>query len=192
MKTPAPTDGTIGLRIRMLREKLGVSLRGTAEEAEINAGYLSKIERGLRDPSTETLMRVATALEIPPIELAGHDGACCWCCRDYNGPARYVTTTDDQHVIVSVTPKFAELVEYTPEELHGRLSYDLLDEEDRKMTESRRRELARNGGTLIGTLVLVSRSGRRIRYDYRMVTVLDGETTSYVVAGRPHATLPGA
>lgn len=57
------------LRIRQVRERAGFSVRGLATAAEISAGLLSQVERGLTEPSLETLRRIAAALDVPLFSL---------------------------------------------------------------------------------------------------------------------------
>lgn len=59
----------LGLVIRRRREDAERSLAGLAAEAEISTAYLSEIERGLKDVSTEKLVAIARALEVPVANL---------------------------------------------------------------------------------------------------------------------------
>jgi transcriptional regulator with XRE-family HTH domain len=52
----------IGTEIRRLRVDAGLSQRRLASVAEIDHGFLSLIERGLREPSLAVLVAIATAL----------------------------------------------------------------------------------------------------------------------------------
>ncbi len=47
---------------RSHRESLGLGLREAARRAELDPGYLSRIERGLRKPSLTTMVRLAAVL----------------------------------------------------------------------------------------------------------------------------------
>jgi transcriptional regulator with XRE-family HTH domain len=55
----------VGIRLRQLREKRGVSMRTLATMSGLSANALSMIERGKTSPSVSTLYRLASALEIP-------------------------------------------------------------------------------------------------------------------------------
>ncbi|WP_020495380.1 helix-turn-helix domain-containing protein [Sciscionella marina] len=57
------------LRIRTVRTKAGYSVRGLAGAAGISPGLLSQVERGLTEPSLDTLRRIAKALEVPLFSL---------------------------------------------------------------------------------------------------------------------------
>jgi transcriptional regulator with XRE-family HTH domain len=59
----------LGQRLRALRARRGETLTETAERAGISPQYLSEIERGLKDPSSEVLAAVAGALGATLIDL---------------------------------------------------------------------------------------------------------------------------
>jgi transcriptional regulator with XRE-family HTH domain len=52
----------LGGRIRLLRERKGLSLRTVAESASVSESFLSQVERGVASPSVASLRRVAEAL----------------------------------------------------------------------------------------------------------------------------------
>lgn len=56
----------IGRRIREARHALGISLEDLGELAEVNWTSIGKIERGVSSPTVESLIRIASALEIDP------------------------------------------------------------------------------------------------------------------------------
>ncbi|QZY50689.1 helix-turn-helix domain-containing protein [Leucobacter tenebrionis] len=56
----------IGRRIREIRQRLGISLEDLGELSEISWTSIGKIERGVSSPTAETLVRLATALEVDP------------------------------------------------------------------------------------------------------------------------------
>ena len=62
--TQALTPGTL----RAVRVNQGKSLRVIADLADLDAGALSKIERGLRVPRTDTLRRICSALGLERAE----------------------------------------------------------------------------------------------------------------------------
>lgn len=57
---------TIGQRIRSARLELGITLEDLAELSVVNAATIGKIERGVSSPSVESVVRIATALEVDP------------------------------------------------------------------------------------------------------------------------------
>jgi len=59
----------LGQRLRALRARRGETLTETADRAGISPQYLSEIERGLKDPSSEVLAAVAGALGATLIDL---------------------------------------------------------------------------------------------------------------------------
>ena len=59
----------IGSAIRRLRKSKGMSQEVISGLAGLDRTHYSKIERGLRSPTIETLFRIAYALDIPPHEL---------------------------------------------------------------------------------------------------------------------------
>jgi transcriptional regulator with XRE-family HTH domain len=59
----------IGQTVRQLREKHGLSQEDLALAARVSSGYLSKLERGLAQPSAAVLQRLAGALAVPLADL---------------------------------------------------------------------------------------------------------------------------
>ncbi|WP_456696061.1 helix-turn-helix domain-containing protein [Aeromicrobium sp. P5_D10] len=59
----------LGPRLRALRLRRGETLTETSDRAGISPQYLSEIERGLKDPSSEVLAAVAGALGVTLIDL---------------------------------------------------------------------------------------------------------------------------
>ncbi|MBV9844616.1 MAG: helix-turn-helix transcriptional regulator [Kutzneria sp.] len=68
-KTPEPLwRETLGRTLRTMREKQGDRLVDVAERAGISPQYLSEIERGRKEPSSEMIAAVTGALSV---DLAG-------------------------------------------------------------------------------------------------------------------------
>lgn len=59
----------IGKRITARRKQLGLKQSEVEERADLSYKYLSNIERGISIPSTEVIMRLASALEATPNEF---------------------------------------------------------------------------------------------------------------------------
>ena len=59
----------IGKRVRLLRLKRSLSQEKLAHEAGLNRAYIGYIERGERNPSTETLSKIASALNVELYEI---------------------------------------------------------------------------------------------------------------------------
>ncbi len=55
----------VGQRIRLLRERRGLSLRALAERCGLSVNAISRIERGEHSPTVASLHLLATALRVP-------------------------------------------------------------------------------------------------------------------------------
>ena len=64
----------VGLRIRELRKRKGLTQEKAAERASVNATYYGRVERGDANVSLELLAAIAEALETPIEELVTIDG----------------------------------------------------------------------------------------------------------------------
>ncbi len=70
---PAPEPlwrEVLGGRLRALRAERGETLAETAQRAGISPQYLSEVERGRKEPSSEMIAALAGALETTLAELA--------------------------------------------------------------------------------------------------------------------------
>ncbi|WP_319463855.1 XRE family transcriptional regulator [Micromonospora sp. RTP1Z1] len=56
---------TVGLQLRTLRKLRGLTLEGLAHKADVSIGLISQIERGRGNPSFNTLVQLAHALDVP-------------------------------------------------------------------------------------------------------------------------------
>ena len=65
----------LGLRIRALRTRAGLSQAALAEKAGLSTDAVSRIERGRRSPHLGTLAALATGLEVPLAVLVDLDDA---------------------------------------------------------------------------------------------------------------------
>lgn len=63
------TAGLIGKVIQNLRKSKGMSQEVLSGFAGLDRTHYSKIERGLRSPTIETLFKIAHALDLKPHEL---------------------------------------------------------------------------------------------------------------------------
>src|SRR5438552_2173201 len=59
----------LGSRLRALRARRGETLAETAERAGISPQYLSEVERGRKEPSSEMIAALAGALDTSLIDL---------------------------------------------------------------------------------------------------------------------------
>ena len=62
----------IGNVFRRLRRERGITLRELAELAQVSVPYLSEIERGRKEPSSEMIAALAGALGTTLIDLTEH------------------------------------------------------------------------------------------------------------------------
>lgn len=56
---------SIGKRIRQYRESADIRQEDFAEQVNLSPTYMSAIERGVKIPKLETLIRIANTLKIP-------------------------------------------------------------------------------------------------------------------------------
>jgi transcriptional regulator with XRE-family HTH domain len=61
--------GDLGKNLRTARERLGLTQEEVAARSGVQAGEISRIERGKRDPQVSTLEKIAAAVEMPPGRL---------------------------------------------------------------------------------------------------------------------------
>ncbi|QPE03902.1 helix-turn-helix transcriptional regulator [Microbacterium schleiferi] len=59
----------LGGRLRSLRHERGETLTETARRAGVSVQYLSEVERGVKEPSSEVIAAVADALEVTLLDL---------------------------------------------------------------------------------------------------------------------------
>ena len=60
---------TLGITVRELRGKLGISQETLAERCDLHRTYIGGIERGERNVSLENIVRLSRALKVPPAQL---------------------------------------------------------------------------------------------------------------------------
>ncbi len=59
----------MGLRIKELRKRKGLSQEEVAEKAETSPNYVSRMERGTENPTLDMLIKISEALEVDMWEL---------------------------------------------------------------------------------------------------------------------------
>ena len=65
----------IGEFIRKIREETELSINQLALYSDVSAAHISRIERGLREPSPAILRKISVALKVPYenlMEIAGY------------------------------------------------------------------------------------------------------------------------
>jgi transcriptional regulator with XRE-family HTH domain len=68
-ESPESVRVALGAVLRQRRDEAERSLAGLAADADLSTAYLSEVERGLKDISTDKLVAIAGALEIPVADL---------------------------------------------------------------------------------------------------------------------------
>lgn len=58
------SDINIGKKISDIRKSRGLTIKGLAEQSKVTASMLSQLERGLANPSINTLKTIAQALDV--------------------------------------------------------------------------------------------------------------------------------
>lgn len=61
--------GALGENLRSARKRLGMTQEDVAARSGVQAGEVSRIETGKRDPKVSTLERLAKAVELEPGRL---------------------------------------------------------------------------------------------------------------------------
>lgn len=59
----------IGWNVRRLRASRGITQEDFATDSGFDRGYISGVERGVRNPSILVLARIAAALQVDPADL---------------------------------------------------------------------------------------------------------------------------
>jgi transcriptional regulator with XRE-family HTH domain len=68
---PEKTDPTIGPRLRHIRLEKGFTIEALAAAAGLDKSFLSRLEKGTKRPSIETVLRLSAALAVPIGQLFG-------------------------------------------------------------------------------------------------------------------------
>src|SRR2546425_13138119 len=74
VKKSGVNTSALGDAVRRRREQKGMSLRDVAEETEVSASTLSRIENGTGKPDADNIARLAAWLDMP-IEGVMHPGS---------------------------------------------------------------------------------------------------------------------
>ena len=94
-------DNLIGEKIKNLRKRKNMTLQQLAGESEISAGYISKMERGVVNPTIKNIQRLCFALGITANELMVDKAEAEK--RGLNKGRSYVLRKDDRIAIYGVT-----------------------------------------------------------------------------------------
>ncbi len=60
-----PIEPEVGERIKVIRMKKGLALRSLAEQCDLSANAISRIERGETSPTVSSLHKLSLALDVP-------------------------------------------------------------------------------------------------------------------------------
>src|ERR671926_1415535 len=71
--TVVTTEGTVGARVKSLREAMDLSLRDLADRSGVSAPMLSQVERGDTSPTLAVAERIAFGLELSLSQLVRLD-----------------------------------------------------------------------------------------------------------------------
>ncbi|HVK63843.1 MAG TPA: helix-turn-helix domain-containing protein [Polyangium sp.] len=66
---PDPFAMQVGARIRELRLERNMSLAALADASALSKGHLSSVEHGLAAITIQTIERLATGFEVPPLYI---------------------------------------------------------------------------------------------------------------------------
>jgi transcriptional regulator with XRE-family HTH domain len=67
--------GSVGMRLRALRQRSGKSLRELAVASGLSASYISAVERSLSNPSVASLQKLCAALDSNLVEVLGGEAS---------------------------------------------------------------------------------------------------------------------
>ena len=62
----------LGAQLRVQRAEQGLTLRQLSARSNVALGYLSEIERGIKEPSSELIAAICRALDVPASKVVGH------------------------------------------------------------------------------------------------------------------------
>lgn len=85
---------SFGKNIRRIRESLGQTQEGLAAESGFDRSYIGGIERGERNPSLSAILRLASALRVPPARLFSEIGEVSHVVSDIPAGVRAIETAD--------------------------------------------------------------------------------------------------
>lgn len=59
----------IGARVRVIRKSQKLKLREASKKCGLSLGYMSEIERGVKDPSSEIIEKLCVGLDVELFDL---------------------------------------------------------------------------------------------------------------------------
>ncbi|MDR3577653.1 MAG: XRE family transcriptional regulator [Anaerolineaceae bacterium] len=124
---PDDEAARLGARIKAKRTELGLSLRDLAVTTELSATFLSNVERGIANPTLDSLRKISNALNTPILHMANN-------VREGSPVVRH-----DQRRSINLS--------------HGHIRYEILTPTlNKKMTLFQARITAEDGNIVVGPL----------------------------------------
>jgi transcriptional regulator with XRE-family HTH domain len=116
MPTDNVASASLGHRIREIRSARGLTLSALASATGLSIGLISQVERGLADPSLQTLRRIAKVLDVPLFSLFQQEDTTSVAL--VRKSRRIQIKSPDQNIVYSrISPGNGQI-----EVLHGKLS----------------------------------------------------------------------
>jgi transcriptional regulator with XRE-family HTH domain len=84
----------IGDELRRARTSQGRTLREVSHSARVSLGYLSEVERGRKEASSELLGAICTALDVPLSQVLSRAGAQLACREEHPEVTRLAVPRD--------------------------------------------------------------------------------------------------
>jgi XRE family transcriptional regulator, regulator of sulfur utilization len=81
MQPRSPEHAAFGRAIRELREERGISQETFALKCDIDRSHYGGMERGERNPSLSTILKIAKTLDVPASEVLARSEAIRGCRR---------------------------------------------------------------------------------------------------------------
>jgi transcriptional regulator with XRE-family HTH domain len=97
-----PGELVQGRRLNKRRKEMNLSLRDLAARTQLTASFLSQVERGITNPSLNSLQRIAEALNVPLLFFLSEDQHKSRVVRAQNRPE--MTFSDSTIVYELLTP----------------------------------------------------------------------------------------
>ena len=72
---PKPLPIAFGKVLREYRERAGLSQEGLANAADLDRTFIGMLERGQRQPTLDSVFRIADALKVAPSTLVARTAA---------------------------------------------------------------------------------------------------------------------
>lgn len=111
----------VGLRIAQERKTKGWTQERLAEEVDLNASYLARIEAGARKATVETLLRIADALDLSLAFLFSSEDSAEVTIPAQLSAALKGLTAGDLRILAQVAARFERSAKARPRQSSGRI-----------------------------------------------------------------------